>query len=88
MEAITWVIPIAGVAAIAFALYLAWDVLRADTGTPAMQEIAGTILEGAPEPPPRRRRLAAPGRALAGGGLRGVGHRAPEDRGRDRRRVA
>jgi K(+)-stimulated pyrophosphate-energized sodium pump len=47
MELITWVIPIAGLAAIAFALYLAWDVLHADTGTPAMQEIAGTILEGA-----------------------------------------
>jgi len=46
-QLITWVIPIAGVAAIAFALYLAWDVLRADTGTPAMQEIAGTIFEGA-----------------------------------------
>jgi len=47
MELITWVIPIAGLAAIAFALYLAWDVLRADTGTPAMEEIAGTIFEGA-----------------------------------------
>ncbi len=47
MELITWVIPIAGLAAIAFALYLARGVLRADTGTPAMQEIAGTILEGA-----------------------------------------
>jgi len=47
MELITWVIPIAGLAAIAFALYLAWDVLRADTGTPAMEEIAGTIYEGA-----------------------------------------
>ncbi|HEU5324419.1 MAG TPA: sodium-translocating pyrophosphatase [Candidatus Limnocylindria bacterium] len=47
MELITWVIPIAGLAAIAFALYLAWDVLRADTGTPAMQDIAGTIYEGA-----------------------------------------
>jgi K(+)-stimulated pyrophosphate-energized sodium pump len=47
MQLITWVIPIAGLAAIAFALYLAWDVLRRDTGTPAMQEIAGTILEGA-----------------------------------------
>jgi K(+)-stimulated pyrophosphate-energized sodium pump len=47
MLPITWVIPIAGAAAIAFALYLAWDVLRADTGTPAMQEIAGTIYEGA-----------------------------------------
>jgi K(+)-stimulated pyrophosphate-energized sodium pump len=47
MELITWVIPIAGLAAIAFALYLAWDVLRSDTGTPAMEEIAGTIYEGA-----------------------------------------
>jgi K(+)-stimulated pyrophosphate-energized sodium pump len=47
MEAITWVIPVAGLAAVAFALYLAWDVLRRDTGTPAMQDIAGTILEGA-----------------------------------------
>jgi K(+)-stimulated pyrophosphate-energized sodium pump len=47
MELITWVIPIAGLAAIAFALYLAWDVLRSDIGTPAMQEIAGTIFEGA-----------------------------------------
>jgi K(+)-stimulated pyrophosphate-energized sodium pump len=44
---ITWVIPFAGLAAIAFALYLAWDVLRADVGTEAMQEIAGTIFEGA-----------------------------------------
>jgi K(+)-stimulated pyrophosphate-energized sodium pump len=44
---ITWVIPVAGVAAIAFALYLAWDVLRSDIGTEAMQEIAGTIFEGA-----------------------------------------
>ncbi len=47
LQLILWVIPAAGIAAIAFALYLAWDVLRADTGTPAMQEIAGTILEGA-----------------------------------------
>ncbi len=47
LQPILWVIPAAGIAAIAFALYLAWDVLRADTGTPAMQEIAGTILEGA-----------------------------------------
>src|SRR3990172_4088047 len=47
LQPILWVIPAAGIAAIAFALYLAWDVLRADTGTPAMQEIAGTIFEGA-----------------------------------------
>ncbi len=46
-QPITLVIPLAGLAAIAFALYLAWDVLRSDTGTPAMQEIAGTIYEGA-----------------------------------------
>jgi len=44
---IVWVIPVAGLAAIAFALYLAWDVLRSDIGTEAMQEIAGTIFEGA-----------------------------------------
>jgi K(+)-stimulated pyrophosphate-energized sodium pump len=47
LQPILWVIPFAGLAAIAFALYLAWDVLRADTGTEAMQEIAGTIFEGA-----------------------------------------
>jgi K(+)-stimulated pyrophosphate-energized sodium pump len=47
LHPITWVIPVAGIAAIAFALYLAWDVLRSDIGTPAMQDIAGTIYEGA-----------------------------------------
>jgi K(+)-stimulated pyrophosphate-energized sodium pump len=46
-QPILWVIPIAGLVAIAFAFYLAWDVLRADTGTVAMQDIAGTIFEGA-----------------------------------------
>ena len=38
LHPITWVIPVAGIAAIAFALYLAWDVLSRDTGTPAMQD--------------------------------------------------
>src|SRR5437016_1643738 len=47
LQPITWVIPIAGLLAIAFALYLAYDVLHRDTGTEAMQEIAGTIFEGA-----------------------------------------
>jgi K(+)-stimulated pyrophosphate-energized sodium pump len=47
MEAITWVIPIAGLAAVAFALYLAWDVLRRDTGPQAMVDVADTIYEGA-----------------------------------------
>ena len=42
-----WVVPVAGFAAILFAAWLAWDVLRRDTGTDAMREIAGMILEGA-----------------------------------------
>ncbi|TMB49629.1 MAG: sodium/proton-translocating pyrophosphatase, partial [Chloroflexi bacterium] len=47
LQPITWVIPIAGLLAIVFALYLAYDVLHRDTGTEAMQEIAGMIFEGA-----------------------------------------
>ncbi len=47
MELITWVIPLAGILSILFALWLAWGVLHADTGTQAMQEIADTIFEGA-----------------------------------------
>ncbi|MGH2463285.1 MAG: sodium-translocating pyrophosphatase [Candidatus Limnocylindria bacterium] len=47
IQAITWVIPAAGLAAVAFAIYLARDVLRRDTGTTAMEDVAGTILEGA-----------------------------------------
>ncbi|HET7737727.1 MAG TPA: V-type H(+)-translocating pyrophosphatase [Tepidiformaceae bacterium] len=40
-------IPAASAAAVLFAIWLALDVLRRDKGTPAMQEVAGTILEGA-----------------------------------------
>ena len=47
LQPITWVIPIAGLLAIAFALYLAYDVLHRDMGTEAMQEIGGMIFEGA-----------------------------------------
>jgi K(+)-stimulated pyrophosphate-energized sodium pump len=47
MEAITWVIPIAGLAAVAFALYLAWDVLNRDKGPQAMQDVGDMIREGA-----------------------------------------
>ncbi|HEY7737790.1 MAG TPA: sodium-translocating pyrophosphatase [Candidatus Limnocylindria bacterium] len=47
IQPITWVIPVAGLAAVLFAIYLARDVLSRDTGTEAMQEVAGTILEGA-----------------------------------------
>ena len=37
----------AGLIAVLFALYLARDVLARDTGTEAMQDVAGTIFEGA-----------------------------------------
>src|SRR3954454_7093816 len=46
-NALLWLIPIAGVAAILFAGYLARDVLSRDQGTQAMQDVAGTIFEGA-----------------------------------------
>ena len=41
------IIPVAGAIAVLYAIWLAFDVLRRDRGTPAMQEVAGTILEGA-----------------------------------------
>ncbi|HEX8230542.1 MAG TPA: sodium-translocating pyrophosphatase [Chloroflexia bacterium] len=44
---LTWFVPVAGIIAVAFAIYLARDVLGRDTGTPEMQEIASTIVEGA-----------------------------------------
>lgn len=47
MLGIVWVVPIAGVIAILFALYMVNDVLRRDAGTEKMREIGGTILEGA-----------------------------------------
>jgi K(+)-stimulated pyrophosphate-energized sodium pump len=37
----------AGIIAVLFAIYLARDVLARDTGTTAMQDVAGTIFEGA-----------------------------------------
>ncbi len=42
-----WMVPIAGLLGIAFALYLVRDVIRRDPGTPSMQDIGGRILEGA-----------------------------------------
>jgi K(+)-stimulated pyrophosphate-energized sodium pump len=44
---LVWLVPVTGFAAVLFALWLAWDVLRRETGTEAMQEIAGMIFEGA-----------------------------------------
>jgi K(+)-stimulated pyrophosphate-energized sodium pump len=46
-DLIQWIIPIAGIAAVLFAGYLARDVLRRDTGTQAMRDVASTIHEGA-----------------------------------------
>jgi len=46
-DAINWIVPIAGIAAVVFALYLARDVLSRDPGPQAMQDVAGTIYEGA-----------------------------------------
>ncbi|MBI5949720.1 MAG: sodium/proton-translocating pyrophosphatase, partial [Chloroflexi bacterium] len=40
-------IPAASAAAVLFAIWLAYDVLKRDKGTATMQEVAGTILEGA-----------------------------------------
>jgi K(+)-stimulated pyrophosphate-energized sodium pump len=41
------IVPIAGVFAVLFALYLMWDVLRRDTGNDRMKDIADRIMEGA-----------------------------------------
>ncbi|MDE3090467.1 MAG: sodium/proton-translocating pyrophosphatase, partial [Chloroflexota bacterium] len=42
-----WIVPVSGVLALLFVVYLAWDVLRRDTGTREMQAVAATIYEGA-----------------------------------------
>ena len=47
MELLIWVIPVAGIAAVLFALYLARDVMSRDTGTPEMVAVGDTIREGA-----------------------------------------
>jgi len=47
MSGLVWIVPIVGVIAILFAIYLARDVLSRDRGTPAMQQVAEMIFEGA-----------------------------------------
>ncbi|MCI0849578.1 MAG: sodium-translocating pyrophosphatase [Chloroflexi bacterium] len=42
-----WMVPATGLGAVVFAMWLAYDVLRRDQGTEAMQEIASMIFEGA-----------------------------------------
>ncbi len=44
---IVWIVPVVGVAAVLFSFWLAWDVLRRDTGTDEMRRIADMIFEGA-----------------------------------------
>jgi K(+)-stimulated pyrophosphate-energized sodium pump len=46
-SALQLIIPIAGIAAVVFAIYLARDVLSRDTGTQAMRDVGDTIREGA-----------------------------------------
>src|SRR5688572_22507700 len=46
-ELLQWIIPIAGIAAVVYAIWLARDVLSRDKGPQAMQDVAGTIQEGA-----------------------------------------
>jgi K(+)-stimulated pyrophosphate-energized sodium pump len=44
---IFWIVPVAGVVTLLFALYLMRNVLKRDPGTPKMKEIGDTIFEGA-----------------------------------------
>src|SRR3989337_457284 len=44
---LVWLIPVAGLSAVFYAAWLAWDVLRRDSGTPEMQNVASMIFEGA-----------------------------------------
>ena len=44
---LVWMVPVTGALAALFALWLARDVLKRDTGTPEMQSIANMIFEGA-----------------------------------------
>ncbi|MBI3745633.1 MAG: sodium-translocating pyrophosphatase [Chloroflexi bacterium] len=46
-SALQLIVPVAGIAAVLFALYLARDVLSRDKGPKAMQDVADTIREGA-----------------------------------------
>jgi K(+)-stimulated pyrophosphate-energized sodium pump len=47
MPGIFWLVPVAGLVTIVFAIMLARNVLRSDAGTPKMKEIGDMIFEGA-----------------------------------------
>ncbi|HXF64118.1 MAG TPA: sodium/proton-translocating pyrophosphatase, partial [Caldilineaceae bacterium] len=44
---LVWLVPVSGVVTLVFVSYLAWDVLRRDRGTPAMQQVGNAIYRGA-----------------------------------------
>ncbi len=44
---LVWLIPVCGFAAVLYASWLVWDVLRRDSGTPEMRDVALMIFEGA-----------------------------------------
>jgi K(+)-stimulated pyrophosphate-energized sodium pump len=44
---LVWLIPVAGIAAVLYAVWLARDVLARDTGTAEMEDVASMIFEGA-----------------------------------------
>ncbi|GAF89830.1 unnamed protein product, partial [marine sediment metagenome] len=44
---LVWLVPVGGFAAVLYASWLAWDVLRRDSGTPEMRDVASMIFEGA-----------------------------------------
>src|SRR5215212_5138078 len=46
-DLLKWLVPIAGIAAVLFAIYLARDVLSRDKGPQAMQDVGDIIREGA-----------------------------------------
>ncbi|HXG36859.1 MAG TPA: sodium-translocating pyrophosphatase [Dehalococcoidia bacterium] len=43
---LVWLVPVTGFVGVLFSMWLAWDVLRRDTGTKEMQEVASMIFEG------------------------------------------
>jgi len=44
---IIWLVPVAGIITVLFAIYLARDVMRRDAGTPEMKKVGDMIFEGA-----------------------------------------
>ncbi len=44
---LVWVIPFSALLSLGFVAYLAWDVLRSDSGTPEMRAVSDMVYEGA-----------------------------------------